>query len=443
MTRPTRTDIAGVSRIKPLSARRVTTISVLDVGSTKVCCLVARLRPREGAAQKGRTHTVEVLGFGSTRSRGVKSGVVANLGEAEQAIRVAVDQAERMADVTVGSLIVNVSCGRLRSEAYSASVALAGDAVAPHDVQRVLAAGGAHSVTPGRVVVHALPIGYAIDGQRGIAEPQGMVGRDLGVDMHVVTADEAPLKNLELAVNRCHLEVETVVATPYAAGLAALADDEARLGAAVIDMGGGTTTLAVFLEGQFVHADAIPVGGHHVTLDIARGLSTRLDDAERLKARHGSALASLSDETDILTVPSVGEDEHDHPNTVPRAALTRIVRPRIEETLEMARDMLVRSGLGDRVGQRVVLTGGASQLTGLAETARRMLGKNVRLGRPLGIAGLPEEARSPAYAAAVGLIVYPQVARIEQFRVGGRTRLSMTGTDGYIARVGRWLKESF
>ena len=213
------------------------------------------------------------------------------------------------------------------------------------DIQRVLGAGGAHSVSDGRMVLHSLPIGYSLDANRGMHDPIGMLGETLGVDMHVVTADEAPLRNLELAINRCHLEVETVVATPYASALAALVDDEAELGVACVDMGGGTTTLAVFHDGEFVHADAIAIGGQHVTLDVARGLSTNLADAERIKARHGSALPSTSDDKDILTIPPVGEDERDHPNTVPRSALTRIIRPRVEETLEMTRDMLVQLGL--------------------------------------------------------------------------------------------------
>jgi cell division protein FtsA len=432
----------GVSRVKPLGSRRSMTVSVLDVGSSKICCLIARLKPRENETLRRRTHSVEVLGFASTRSRGIKSGMVVDLEEAEQAIRLAVDGAERMADMTVGSLIVNLSCGRLKSETFSASVKVGGP-VAEADIQRVLAAGGAHSVSDGRMVLHSVPIGYALDQNRGVHDPQGMLGDTLGVDMHVVTADEAPLRNLELAINRCHLEVETVVATPYASGLASLVDDEAQLGVACIDMGGGTTTLSIFHNGEFVHADAIAVGGQHVTVDIARGLSTNLADAERIKARHGSALPSISDERDILTIPPVGEDERDHPNTVPRSALTRIIRPRVEETLEMARDMLTRSGFSDQVGKRLVLTGGASQLTGLTETARRMLGRNVRLGRPLGIAGLPEAAKSPAFAAAVGLVVYPQVAQIEQFRARGGSQLAMTGTDGYFARMGRWIKESF
>jgi cell division protein FtsA len=347
-----------------------------------------------------------------------------------------------MAEVTVGSLIVNISCGRLQSEAFSAGVDI-DMTVSEADIQRVLGAGGAHSVSDGRMVLHSLPIGYSLDANQGIHDPIGMLGQTLGVDMHVVTADEAPLRNLELAINRCHLEIETVVATPYASALAALVEDEAELGVACVDMGGGTTTLSVFHNGEFVHADAIAIGGQHVTLDVARGLSTNLADAERIKARHGSALPSISDEKDILTIPPVGEDERDHPNTVPRSALTRIIKPRVEEILEMTRDMLVNSGFGDPVGKRIVLTGGASQLTGLPETARRILGKNVRVGRPLGIAGLPEAAKSPAFSAAVGLVIYPQVARIEQFHASAPAWQQATGTDGYLARVGRWLKDSF
>ena len=441
MSGPTRVS-GGISRVKPLGGRRSTIVSVLDVGSSKICCMIARLKPRDSEGGRKRSHAMEVLGFASTRSRGVKSGVVVDLDEAEQAIRLAVDAAERMAEMTVVSVIVNLSAGRLKSETFSAGVPIEGE-VAAGDIRRVLAAGGAHSVSAGRIVLHSLPIGYSLDGSRGIHEPIGMLGGNLGVDMHVVTAEEALLRNLELAVNRCHLEIETVVATPYASGLACLVDDEAELGVACIDMGGGTTTLSIFHGGEFVHADAIAVGGQHVTLDIARGLSTNLADAERIKARHGSALPSTSDEKDILTITPVGEDERDHPNTAPRSALTRIIRPRVEETLEMARDMLAKSGFSEQVGKRVVLTGGASQLTGMPEAARRMLGRNVRLGKPIGVAGLPEAARNPAFAGAVGLIIYPQVAQIEQFRASTPSRMSMTGTDGYFARMGRWIKDSF
>jgi cell division protein FtsA len=428
-------------------SRRASIVSVLDIGSSKICCVIGRLTPRgpeeSGEALRARSHSIEVLGIGHQRSRGMKSGVVANLDTAEQAIRLAVDAAERMAGVTIESLIVNVSCGRLASETYSASVALAGEKVEESDIGRVLAAGRRHSVTPGRAVVHALPIGYSLDANGGIADPRGMLGQRLGVDMHMVTGDGQALRNLELCVNRCHLSVEALVASSYASGLSVLVDDEAELGCALIDFGGGTTTIAVFNRGNCVHVDAVAVGGQHITTDIARGLSTRIDDAERLKTMHGSALPSAaSDEREMLIVPPIGDDR-DVPNQVSRAALTRIIRPRIEEILELVRDRLNGSGFAALVGRRMVLTGGASQLTGLTEAARRVLARNVRLGRPLGVTGMPEVAKGPAFASSVGLMVYPQVAGMEQLEPAQEPRLAMTGTGGYFARFGQWIKESF
>ncbi len=431
----------GIFRINGPGSRRRAVTSVLDVGSSKICCLIARLTPSDGGQSlRGRTHAVEVLGFGHQRSRGIKSGVVVDLDAAEEAIRLAVDAAERMAGVTIGSLIVNVSAGRLKSETCAASVAVSGEAVEESDIGRVLAAGRAYSVSGERAVVHSLPVGYSLDGSGGVAEPRGMIGRTLGVDVHVVSADAAPLDNLELCINRCHLSVEAMVASPYVSGLSVLADDEAELGAAVVDCGGGTTTVAVFDRGRLVHVDAIAIGGRHVTTDIARGLSTPIAAAERLKTMHGAAMPAASDERDLLSVPAIGDG--DEPEQIPRSMLTRIIRPRVEEILELVRDRLNASGLAGLVGRRLVLTGGASQLTGLAEAARRTLARNVRLGRPLGVAGMPEVAKGPAFATTAGLLIYPQVAELEQFD-GGEAPLALTGTGGYIARVGRWFRESF
>ncbi|ASV85306.1 cell division protein FtsA [Ochrobactrum quorumnocens] len=426
------------------SGRKVRLLTVLDVGSSKVSCVIARLRPHEsGALLPGRTHRMEVLGIGHQRSRGVKSGVIIDLDAAEQSIRLAVDAAERMAGLTVDSLIVNISAGRLKSETFTASVNLGGHEVEQTDIRRVLAAGAKQALAAERHLVHSLPVGYTLDGERGIRDPLGMLGDSLGVDMHVLTADAAPLRNLELCINRCHLSVEAIVATPYASGLAALVGDEAEMGAACIDMGGGTTTISVFSEGKFIHADAVAIGGNHVTMDVARGFSTRMEDAERLKVMYGSALPSAADDRDLISVPPIGDDERDVPNQYPRSVLTRIIRARVEETLELVRDRLNQSGLGHIVGKRVVLTGGASQLPGMPEAARRILARNVRIGRPLGIAGLPEAAKGAAFSATVGLLIYPQVAGIEERSVKAASSGLMTGTGGRIQRVGQWLRESF
>jgi cell division protein FtsA len=338
--------------------------------------------------------------------------------------------------------MVSLSGGRLGSERFTADIELPGNAVTESDTGRVLAAASRHSVRNGRAVLHSLPIGYALDAVTGIREPRGMLGRRFGVDMHMVTTDGATARNLMLTVERSHLDVEAMVAAPYVAGLSALADDEADLGAACIDMGAGTTTLAVFSGGRFVHADGFALGGTHVTLDLARGLNARISDAERIKAIYGSVLTGGSDERDMITVPPVGDDDREPPQFVSRETLVRIIKPRVEEILEMVRDRLAASPFAAEPRARVVLTGGASQLAGLADLAARILKRPVRIGRPLGVAGLPDAAKGPAFAAAAGLLVYPQVAHLEHFEPR-RTRQLMTGTGGYMARVGRWLRESF
>ena len=433
---------------KGLPTNRSTVISVLDVGTAKICCIIARLHPKQdGIEFSGRTHVVDVIGFGHQRSRGIKGGVVVDLDEAEQAIRLAVDAAERRAGMTIESLIVNVSGSRMHSNAFSASVSLAGQDVVENDIRRVLEAGRNHSTQEDAAVIHSLPIGYAIDNNRGIKDARGMIGERLAVDMHVVTANDASLRNLELAVNRCHLSVENFVVSPYASGLACLAGDEAELGVTCIDLGGGTTTASVFMEGKFVHCDSLALGGQHVTMDIARGLSTSLRQAEMIKVKHGSVLPGAVSDFDSVQIQQIG-DESGLGADVSPSILAKIIRPRVEETLELIRDRLNASGFAALVGRRVVLTGGASQLTGMTDLARSILGKNVRLGRPLGVSGLPLEARSAAFSSIVGLMIYPQSTDSKEDigwlpnRSSNKAR-DMTGTGGYFGRMGRWLVENF
>jgi cell division protein FtsA len=362
--------------------------------------------------------------------------------EAEQAIRLTVDAAERMAGVQVESVIVNITGGRLASQHYHARVQVEGESVSERDVHRVLEAAAAQTALQGRAVLHSLPTGFSLDSTAGVRDPKGMIGEQLGADMHVVGCDAAAVRNLMLAIERCHLDVEAMVATPYASGLAGLVDDETDMGTTLIDLGGGTTSIGVFSGGHVVHVDAIAVGGNHVTMDVARGLTIRLADAERLKTLYGSCIASTSDERETVMISQVGEDG-DHPHHVPKSHLVRIIRPRVEEILELVRDRLVAAGLAPGARQRVVLTGGSCLLTGLPEAARRILSSQVRIGRPLGIQGLPESAKSPAFSASLGLLIYPQVAGIEHFEPRRSHVMKSAMGDGYISRVGRWLRESF
>jgi cell division protein FtsA len=430
-------------KMRPIAPRRSALVAALDIGSSKIACLIARLRPHPPQqVLTRRSHTIEVVGFGHTGARGMKAGGVVNLAHAEEAVRQAVDAAERMARVEIESVVLSISSGRLGGELFAADVEIVGSGVSDGDIARVLAAGSRHSQRDGRAVLHSLPVGYSIDGADGIRDPRGMVGSRFGVDIHVATTEIAAARNLMLTVERCHLAVEAMVASPYVAGLSVLADDESDLGAAVIDMGAGTTTMAIFIGGRFVHLEGFALGGQHVTSDIARGLNARVADAERIKTLYGSVLIGGSDERDMITVPPISEDEREQAQFVSRAALMHIIKPRVEEILEMVRDRLAASPFAAEPRGRVVLTGGASQLTGLPDLAGRILGRAVRIGRPLGIAGLPEAAKGAAFAVATGLLVYPQAAHLEHFEPR-RKRYLMTGTGGYFARVGRWLRESF
>lgn len=445
-------------RMRPLNPRRSAVVAALDIGSSKIVCLIARLKPlAEGETMRGRSHAIELIGFGQTRARGIKAGTVVDMAHAEEAIRRAVDLAERSAKVEIASIVLAVSGGRLGSESFVASGRLPGPAVEEGDIARVLDAASLHSVRDGRAtpasgasgqrghlnaraILHSLPVGYALDGVAGIHDPRGMLGEVLAVDLHVVTADMPALKNLVLCVERCHLSLEGLVAAPYSAGLAVLAPDEAEIGASVIDFGAGTTTVAVFAGGDCVHVDGIALGGSHVTMDLARGIPTRVAEAERLKTLHGSVLSGVTDETDIITVPAVAGDDRDGANAVTRARIVHMVRPRLEEILEMVRERLKAANVLAAADRRIALTGGASQLTGLAELVGRIFGGTTRFGRPLGMRNFSEQARGPAFAVAAGLLVCPQVAGREHFKPHRR---NVSGEAGYLMRVGQWLRESF
>ena len=412
-------------RMKPISPRRSTIISVLDVGTSKVVCLIARLDPvAESDLLRGRTHRAQIIGIGHQRARGLKAGAVVDLEAAEMSIRQAVDAAERMARVEIRSVIVSMTGGRLGSRSFSAEIGLRGESVASADLNRAFAKASIDSMMPQRTVLHALETGFTLDGVRGIREPLGMLGRKLGVDMHVVTSDEYAVRNLMLAVERCHLEVEAVVAGPYASGLSVLVDDEAEMGVAVVDFGAGTTSVGVFAGGALVHSDAVAVGGNHITMDIARGFTTTLTHAERLKTLFGSTMASASDDRETIAVESVDDEDRNAVHHVPKSHLVRVIKPRVEEILEFVRD-------------------GTAQLLGMPELARRVLSKQVRVGRPLGVQGLPDAMKGPAFAAPIGLLVYPQVAGLERFEPVESGHFLATGTDGYFSKMGRWLKESF
>src|SRR5258708_2531321 len=384
--------VNGKARSRPVSLRpRGSLIAGTDVGTTKVCCLIGRVEadgPR-------------VVGIGHQLSRGLRGGTIVDLEAATESIGNAIHAAEEMAGLTIERVIVNQG-------AFSASrivrteIDFPAREITDANMRQVLERGYLMRNAADRQVIHSIPVGFSVDDSRGIRDPRGMVGQRLGVNMHIVTAPVASVRNHGVAIARSHLEIEAVVVSPYAAGLACLVEDERNLGVTVIDMGGGTTTIAVFCEGKLIFADAVPVGGVHVTNDIARGLSTPLAQAERMKALFGSAISSTLDEREMIAVPQIGEEEDGHVNHVPKSLLVSIIAPRIEETFELVHQRLEASGCDKIAGRRVVLTGGAWQLHGVRELAGLILDKQVRIGRPTRIKGLAEATHGPAFSTAAG-----------------------------------------
>jgi len=412
---------------QPPARPRGSLLAGIDIGSTKVCCFIGRV---DGAEPR-------ILGIGHQVSRGLKGGSIVNLDEVSNSIRSAVHAAEEMADETIERAVVSLTAGFGPSRMVKAEIGIGGREISDGDMRHVLERGYAMRESGDRQVIHSFPVGFSIDDSRGIRDPRGMIGSRLGVNMHLVAAGGAAVRNHSSAVARAMLEVDTFVVSPYAAGLACLVEDEMNLGVTVIDMGGGTTTIGVFVGGNLVFADTVPVGGGHVTNDIARGLSTPLAHAERMKALFGSAIASTLDEREMIAVPQIGEEEDGHANHVPKSMLVRIIAPRIEETFEMVRNRLEAGGSDKIAGRRVVLTGGACQLHGARELAGLILDKQVRIGRPLRVRGLAESTHGPAFSTAAGLLHFAMSERAEKPRPARRVG------SGILGRATQWIRENF
>jgi cell division protein FtsA len=404
---------------------RGSTIAAIDIGTTKTCCFIARVEAEP-----------RILGIGQQIARGMRGGTISDLDAAGASIRSAVHAAEEMAGEQIDRAVINLSGGYRASRIVKTEIAIGRREISDSDMRQVLERGYAMRDAPDRQVIHSIPVGFSIDDSRGILDPRGMIAERFGVNMHIVTAAVGVVRNHTTALGRAHLEAEALVVSPYAAGLACLVEDERDLGVTVVDMGGGTTTIGVFFGGNLIFADAIPVGGMHVTNDIARGLSTPLAHAERLKALFGSAISSTLDEREMIAVPQIGEEDAGHVSHVPKSLLVSIIAPRLEETFELVRSRLDASASDRLAGRRVVLTGGACQLHGVRELAGLILDKQVRIGRPMRVRGLAEATYGPAFSTAAGLLHFALSERAESPRPAHIAR------SGIFSRVGHWMREN-
>ncbi|GAA6207226.1 cell division protein FtsA [Cognatishimia sp. WU-CL00825] len=387
-------------------------VAVLDVGTSKIACLVLRfdggehLAEAEGIGSLAGQSSFRVIGAASTRSRGVRFGEISAMQETERAIRTAVQAAQKMAQIRVDHVIACFAGAEPRSYGLDGRVDLEDNVVSEQDVARVLAHCDVPDYGDGREVLHAHPVNFSLDHRSGLGDPRGQMGQELTCDMHMLTVDASVVANVAHCVKRCDLELAGIANSAYVSGLSALVEDEQELGAACIDMGGGSTSLSIFMRKHMIYADSVRMGGDHVTSDISMGLQVPAATAERIKTFYGGVHATGIDDRDMIEIGGdTGDWEHDR-RAVSRAELIGIIRPRVEEILEETRARLDAAGFEHLPSQKIVLTGAASQIPGLDTLASRILGQQVRLGRPMRVHGLPQATTGPGFSAAVGMCLF-------------------------------------
>jgi cell division protein FtsA len=410
--------------MKMAKAKRDELIVGLDIGTTKIAAIVGEVTD-DG---------IDVIGIGTAPSRGIRKGVVVNIDATVQSIERAIEEAEHMAGCEITQVYAGIAGGHIKGLNSHGTVAVKDKEVRDGDVLRVIESAKAVAIPMDREIIHVLPQEFIVDEQDGIREPLGMAGVRLEAKVHIVTAAVTSAQNIIKCCNRCGLTVADIVLEPLASAEAALHDDEKELGVALVDIGGGTTDVAVFSEGAIVHTGVLPLGGNHLTNDIAVGLRAPLDAAEKIKQRYGCAVPHLVSEEETVEVPSVGGRP---PRIVPRRVLVDIVMPRMEEIFEHVRKEIARSGHEDRLASGLVLTGGGTILEGITELAEEVSGLPTRRGSPRGIGGLFDVVKSPAYATGVGLVKYG--AR-QQARAAAARQLTERSV---WTRMRSWLGEMF
>ncbi len=387
-------------------------VAILDVGSSKIAALVLRFDGSARMDEEGEFGSLagqsgfRVIGAATTRSRGVQFGEITAMAETERAIRTALQAAQKMAGIRVDHVIACFAGGDPRSYGLDAQLTLEDQVVSEDDVARVLSACDVPEYGEGREVLHAQPVNFALDHRSGLIDPRGQLGNELSVDMHMLTVDAAAIQHLAYCIKRCDLELAGIASSSYASGIAALVEDEQELGSACIDLGGGATGVSIFMKKHMIYADSIRMGGDHITSDISLGLQVPMANAERIKTFYGGVHATGMDDREMIEIGGeTGDYEHDR-RTASVSELIGIMRPRVEEILEEVRARLDAAGFDHLPSQQIVLTGGGSQIPGLDGLASKILGQQVRLGRPLRVHGLPQAATGPMFSSAVGLALF-------------------------------------
>jgi len=399
----------------------------LDIGTSKVVAIVGEVSANG---------TIKIVGLGRHPSRGLKKGVVVNIESTVQSIQRAIEEAELMAGCQIHSVYAGIAGNHIRSMNSHGIVAVKDREVAHSDIERVLDAAKAVAIPADQKILHVLPQEYVIDMQEGIKEPIGMAGVRLEAKVHMVSGALNAAQNIEKCVQRCSLELEDVILEQLASSYAVLTDDEKELGVCMVDIGGGTTDIAIFTEGSIRHTAVIPIAGDQVTNDIAMALRTPTQHAEEIKIKYACALTQLAGPDELIKVPSVGERP---PRNLSRQALAEVVEPRYEELFTLIQAELRRSGFEDMIAAGIVLTGGTSMMEGAVELAEEIFHVPVRLAKPLGVEGLADVVAHPIYATSVGLLIYGAKHQLGELVFARKEEDPL----GFAARVKNWIKGNF
>ena len=382
----------------------------LDIGTSKIVTIAAEI------LEDGQ---INIVGMGQAPSRGLKRGMVVNIESTVQAIQRSLEEAELMADCKISDVFTGIAGSHVKSVNSHGMVAIKEGEVSQMDIDRVIETARAVTIPPDHQVIHILTQEYSIDGQEGVREPLGMSGVRLEARVHIVTGAISAAQNLTKCVRRCHLEVSDLVLQPMASAIAVLSEDEKELGVCLVDIGGGTTDIAVYTGGAIRHTAVIPIAGDQITNDVAMALRTPTRDAEDIKIRYGIALVSMASSQSIIDVPGVGERG---PRQLTHSTLAEVIESRAEEIFQLVQQELKRSGFDGLLSSGVVITGGASTMPGMVELAEEVFHMPVRIGTPKYIGGLTEVVKNPRFATGVGLLLYGrdqigQIAQLEERRL--------------------------
>lgn len=410
-------------------------IAVLDIASSKVVCIIISVNG---------DNIPKVIGFGHQLSEGVRAGIIIDIKKAERSILAALNAAEKMAGETIDEAYVNISGASITSNHINIETKISGHEVTFKDLDLMLNNGNDLIINDETEIIQSLPLGYKIDDSEGIKDPMGMFGQVIATNLHVVTASKTSVRNIRNCLAKCHVNVKDFIISSYASSLAAIRQDDKEIGVIMLDIGAGNTSMAIFSEGYPVYFDSIPLGGNHITKDIALGLSVGIPFAERLKIIQGSAISTDSDDLDNIEI-SDEEDNLGSTKSITKAELTSIIRPRVEEILEFAKNNLEKSGLYGISGNKVILTGGSSQLQGMKEIASFIFNKNAKVASPQELQGLPESSKGPAFSTAVGMILHA-VENKEKKEDRGKFRpMEMVSSQkkGKSFKIIEWFKNNF